>query len=122
MPSISVTSSIIPSLWRMIWSGEQGSAIDEYLWVWRNYGSSPYTTMARLKLDYFPLPTYTRTPVPTKTPAPTRTPTLSPTPTNTRTPTATNTPTATSTPTQTPTATFTSTPTETETTTPVPPQ
>ena len=69
--------------------GEQGSAIDEYLWVWRNYGQSPYATMARLKLDYFPLPTYTRTPVPSNTPGPTRTPTLSPTPTLTRTPTST---------------------------------
>ncbi len=103
-------------------AGEQGSAIDEYLWVWRNYGSSPFTTMARLKLDYFPLPTYTRTPIPTNTVAPTRTPTLSPTPTLTRTPTATRTPTSTPTPTNTVTATFTSTATETETITPVPPQ
>jgi hypothetical protein len=86
--------------------GEQGSAIDEYLWVWRNYGQSPYATMARLKLDYFPLPTYTRTPVPTNTIAPTRTPT------NTRTPTSTVTDTTTMTPT------FTLSPTATETNTP----
>ena len=84
--------------------GEQGSAIDEYLWVWRNYGDSPYAVMARLKLDYFPLPTYTRTPIPTRTTAPTRTPTPSRTPTNTSapsqalTPTSTDTETPTSTP------------------------
>ncbi len=97
--------------------GEGGSAIDEYLWVWRNYGSSPFTTMARLKLDYFPLPTYTRTPVPTNTPAPTRTPTLSPTQTLTRTPTSSPTPTNTSTSTVTPTSTIK--PTQTSTNTPL---
>ncbi|MGE5123651.1 MAG: hypothetical protein ACM3H7_03980, partial [Acidobacteriaceae bacterium] len=46
---------------------------DEYLWVWRNYGQSPYALLARLKLDYFPPPTYTPSPVPTRTPTPTRT-------------------------------------------------
>jgi hypothetical protein len=91
--------------------GQNGDAIDQYLWVWRNYGTSPYATMARLKLNYFPLPTYTRTPIPSSTTAPTRTPTLSPTPTLTRTPTATFT--ITPTPTVTPTSTETSTPTAT---------
>jgi hypothetical protein len=84
--------------------GEQSSAIDEYVWVWRNYGQSSYAMMARLKLDYFPLPTYTRTPVPTRTTAPTRTPSPSRTPTNTSTPspTFTSTATDTETPTSTP--------------------
>jgi hypothetical protein len=82
--------------------GEQSSAIDEYLWVWRNYGDSPYAIMTRLKLNYFPLPTYTRTPIPTRTTAPTRTPTPSFTPTITYTPTASPTPTDTETPTTTP--------------------
>jgi hypothetical protein len=94
--------------------GEQGNAIDEYLWVWRNYGQSPYATMARLKLDYFPLPTYTRTPIPTRTTAPTSTPTLTRTPTpTTQTPTTTNSPTSTQTPTETATSTFTVTPSST---------
>ncbi len=92
--------------------GQQDNAIDEYLWVWRNYGQSPYATMARLKLNHFPLPTYTRTPVPTSTTAPTRTPTPTGTPTNT--PTMTPTPTNTSTPTETESPT----PTETPTTNP----
>jgi hypothetical protein len=47
---------------------EEGTAIDEYLWVWRNYGKSPYSTLARLKLDYFPLPTYTKAALPSGTP------------------------------------------------------
>jgi hypothetical protein len=94
-------------------NGEDGNAIDQYLWVWRNYPKSPYTELARLKLDYFPLPTYTRTPVPTKTPTRTRTPS-SATPTSTRT----VTPTRTDTPTQTITPTITPTSTDTETSTP----
>ncbi len=89
--------------------GQQGNAIDQYLWVWRNYGTSPYATMARLKLDYFPLPTYTRSPIPTGTTAPTRTPTLSPTMTATFTPSMTPTPSATATSTYTETATATET-------------
>jgi hypothetical protein len=81
---------------------EKGNAIDQYLWVWRNYGQSPYATMARLKLDYFPLPTYTRTPIPTSTTVPTRTPTpTTQTPTSTNSPTSTVTPTYTLTPTST---------------------
>jgi hypothetical protein len=94
--------------------GEQGNAIDQYLWVWRNYGQSPYATMVRLKLNYFPLPTYTRTPIPTGTPVPSRTPTLTRTPTPT-----TQTPTSTATLTATVTPTSTLTPTQTETNTPI---
>ena len=94
-------------------NGEVGNAIDQYLWVWRNYGKSPYTQLARLKLDYFPLPTYTNTPVLSKTPTRTRTPSSA-----TITPTSTITPTFTITPTVTPTLTATITPTETETGTP----
>jgi hypothetical protein len=93
--------------------GESGDAIDQYLWVWRNYGKTPYALMARLKLDYFPLPTYTRTPVPSKTPIPTRTIT----PTRTVTLTATQTMTSTSTMTETTTSTVT--PTLTDTPTPM---
>jgi hypothetical protein len=74
--------------------GESGDAIDQYLWVWRNYNKGTYAVMARLKLNYFPLPTYTRTPVPSKTQVPTRTPT----PTRTSTPTSTYTPTSTTSP------------------------
>jgi hypothetical protein len=84
---------------------QQGNAIDQYLWVWRNYAQSTFTTLARLKLDYFPLPTYTFTPVPTSTTAPTRTPTatrtITPTPTKTATFTASPSPTGTSSPTAT---------------------
>jgi hypothetical protein len=91
--------------------GESGDAIDQYLWVWRNYNKSPYAVMARLKLNYFPLPTYTRTPVPSRTKVPTRTPT----PTRTATPTSTYTSTSTSEYTLTPTSTVTPTDTETQT-------
>jgi hypothetical protein len=98
-------------------NGEDGNAVDQYMWVWRNYPQSPYTKLARLKLDYFPLPTYTRSPVPSITPTRTRTPSpITPTksqtstPTNTSTPTFTFTPTSTPTPTDTPTSTPTSTP------------
>jgi hypothetical protein len=96
-------------------NAEDGDAIDQYLWVWRSYPNSPYTTLARLKLDYFPLPTYTQTrpatftPARTYTPTSTRTTTLTPTrtvtPTDTVTPTVTITPTPTFTPTDTPTIT-----------------
>jgi hypothetical protein len=89
--------------------GQQGNAIDEYLWVWRNYGQSPYATMARLKLNHFPLPTYTRTPIPPATTAPTRTPTPT---TQTPTSTASFTPSVTPTPSATPTVSETPTPTK----------
>jgi hypothetical protein len=91
--------------------GESGDAIDQYLWVWRNYNKSPYAVMARLKLNYFPLPTYTRTPAPSNTKVPTRTPT----PTRTSTPTNTNTSTSTLESTLTPASTLTPTDTETQT-------
>jgi len=84
--------------------GEEGNAIDQYLWVWRNYGKSSYALLARVKLNYFPLPTNTRTPIPTNTSTPTRTPTPT-----------TQTPTITISPTVTPTATVTQTSTETNT-------
>lgn len=71
--------------------GESDNAIDEYMWVWRNYGKSQYAIMARVKMNRFPLPTYTRTPVLTSTTAPSQTPTR----TNTSTPTSTVTPTPT---------------------------
>lgn len=97
---------------------EDDNAIDEYLWVWRNYPLSPYTKLARLKLDYFPLPTYTRSPVPSITPIRTATPSsATPTSTRTATPTRTNTLTYTSTSTITPTFTATLSPTATETST-----
>lgn len=105
--------------------GELDDAIDEYMWVWRNYGGSPYALLSRLKLDYFPLPTYTRTPIPSGTPSSTRTPssatptlTRTITPTRTSTSTRTITPTATVSPTPTDTLTPTITPTDTETNTP----
>ena len=98
--------------------GEEGNAIDQYLWVWRNYGKSSYALMARVKLNYFPLPTYTRTPIPTSTSIPTRTPTATRTTTNTLTPTPTVSPTITVTPTDTVIPTSTVTPTSTETETP----
>jgi hypothetical protein len=90
---------------------QSGDAIDQYLWVWRNYNKSPYAVMARLKLNYFPLPTYTRTPVPSRTNVPTRTPT----PTRTSTPTSTYTSTSTLEYTLTPTSTVTPPHTETQT-------
>jgi hypothetical protein len=103
-------------------TGDSNNAIDEYLWVWRNYGKSPYAPMARLKLDYFPLPTYTKTPFLTSTTAPTRTSTKTPTRTVTQTPTltstTTHTPTATASPTET--GTSVSTPTDTPVGYPIP--
>lgn len=93
--------------------GEEGNAIDQYLWVWRNYGKSSYALLARVKLNYFPLPTYTRTPIPTRTSIPTRTPTPT-----TQTPTITMTPSVTVTPTDTVIPTSTVTPTSTDTNTP----
>jgi hypothetical protein len=92
-------------------TGEKGNAIDQYLWVWRNYGQSSYAILARLKLNFVPLPTYTPTAVFTPTPLPTRTPTPTiPTPTSLPAPTDTVTPTSTFTPTPTGTNTPTITP------------
>ncbi len=59
-------------------SGDQFSAIEWYLTTWREYPLSPYTLMARLKLEFIPAtptstPTITRTPTITFTPDPDRT-------------------------------------------------
>jgi hypothetical protein len=103
-------------------TGSVGNAIDEYMWVWRNYGLSSFATLARTKMNYFPLPTYTRTPFPTSTLIPTRTVTptrtITLTPTVSMTPTVTQTPTITPTPTETPTSTVTPTVTSTQTVAP----
>jgi hypothetical protein len=82
-------------------TGDELNAIDAYLTVWRLYPHSPYTIMARLKLNLLPA-----------------TPTFTPTATSTITPTGTITPTSNMTPT--PSTTTTSTPTETSTSTPTP--
>jgi hypothetical protein len=68
-------------------TGNQLSAIDWYLITWREYPLSPYTLMARLKLELIPAtPTFTPTitPIPTITwtpdPLRTSTPTIEPYP------------------------------------------
>lgn len=91
-------------------SGESGSALNAYLYLWRDSANSPYTYLARRKLELRPLPptpTRTITPTPTETeyPDPNITPTITGTPTMTNTPdpnaTATDTPTVSPTPTET---------------------
>jgi hypothetical protein len=60
-------------------AGDEQSAVDRYLELWRVYSKSPYTTIARLKLvGEALLPTATATPTPTQTL--TRTPTTTGTP------------------------------------------
>lgn len=59
-------------------TGNQLSAIDAYLITWRQYPLSPYTLMARLKLELIPAtptmtPTITQVPTITYTPDPNRT-------------------------------------------------
>jgi hypothetical protein len=83
-------------------SGHEKEAIDAYVELWWNYKNSPYTIMARLKLE--PRLAVSITPAPTSTQIPTPTPTLSGTVTSevTATPTMTTTPTPTSTITPTP--------------------
>ena len=92
-------------------SGYERDAVDAYLEVWRDYPSSPYTTMARLKLEGIavpptqtPSPVFTSTATPSftatapgtlTTPTPSQTPTITTTP-PTSTPTGSITPTATS--------------------------
>lgn len=76
-------------------SGNQREAVNQYLELWRGFPSSPFTTMARIKLEGETLPS---TATPTPTPTNTRTPTITPTPTGTL-PTATPTETPTFTPT-----------------------
>ena len=66
-------------------SGQEKAAIDAYVQLWWDYKNSPYTIMARLKLE----PRTNRTATPTLTLTPTVTATLSPTPTSTPTPTPT---------------------------------
>ena len=67
--------------------GDEQPAVDAYLQVWRDYARSPYTTLARLKLEGLALPvgptgTVTATPSPTTSGTPaTLTPTRTPTPT-----------------------------------------
>ena len=82
-------------------SGYERDAVDAYLEVWRNYPSSPYTTMARMKLEGEAVPpTQTPSSTPTETITPTTTPTITgtlPTSTPSHTPTITTTP-STSTP------------------------
>ncbi len=67
-------------------AGDRPMALDNYLFLWWNYSKSPYTTMARLKIE---------PPKPTPTPTPTNTPTSTPTLAITILPTATGSPTAT---------------------------
>ncbi|MBE0408538.1 MAG: hypothetical protein IBX69_02275 [Anaerolineales bacterium] len=90
-------------------AGDENKAVEIYLQLWRNYPSSPFTTMARLKIGGEAVgPTSTPTPLPTDTPTPsptiTSTATITPTgPTPTPSETPTTTPTETQTPTDTPT-------------------
>lgn len=86
-------------------AGNSREAIGAYLTVWRYYPHSPYTLMARLKLELLPAPptpTRTITPTPTGTATPGPSPTPSPTSTPGSTATETITPTETPTPTGTP--------------------
>ncbi|MCK4897995.1 MAG: hypothetical protein KAS38_04430, partial [Anaerolineales bacterium] len=59
-------------------SGDEKVSVDSYVFLWWNYPRSPFTIMARLKLEGatlppFPTPTYTVTPTVTSTLTPTRT-------------------------------------------------
>jgi hypothetical protein len=75
-------------------TGDQREAVNEYLELWRGFPRSPFTTMARFKLEGETLPS---TATPTLTPTNTPTPTITPTPTGTL-PTATLTETSTPSP------------------------
>jgi len=98
-------------------SGFVRDAVDAYLEVWRNYPDSPYTTMARFKLEGARVPpTQTPSPVPTNTVTPTLTATITGT---LQTPTPSHTPTTTTTP-PTPTPTGSITPAVTSTSEPYP--
>jgi hypothetical protein len=95
--------------------GDALSARDTYLYLWRDFPSSPYTLLARLKMEYVPPPpTATRTVTPTRTVTNTPNPYASSTPTSTITPTPTET--ETPDPNATPTKTPKKSPTPTETT------
>ena len=92
--------------------GQADLAVDTYLYLWRDFPTSPYTVMARMKMIYNPPPpTATNTPTPTRT----VTPTHDPNSTATRTPTVTSTIDPFATPSETPSesATPTRTPTKT---------
>jgi len=65
-------------------SGNERRAIELYLQLWREYPSSPFTSIVRLKLGGGALPpTSTPTPISTETPTPTVTHSLTPTITGT---------------------------------------
>lgn len=68
-------------------SGHPQDAIDAYLLLWRSQPSSPFTIMARLKLQAIPL----SSPTPTRTPTGTQSVTPNPSPATTGTPTMTST-------------------------------
>jgi len=89
-------------------SGRNLEAVNTYLYLWRTYTSSPFTTMARMKLIQRPYSSPTPTVVRSATPTQTRTP--DPNATATSTPTETSTPDPNATPTNTPTVTPTLTP------------
>ena len=100
--------------------GEDSSAVAAYLYLWRDFPTSPYTVTARMKLIYVPAPpTYTPSPTVTRTTTPTPDPNATPTQTGTvtSTPTETGTPDPNATPTETPEQSGTPTPTPTETAT-----
>lgn len=100
--------------------GEATLAVDSFLYLWRDFPTSPYTVMARMKLVYVPAPpTRTPTPPPTGTTTPTPDPNATPTQTGTvtATPTETGTPDPNATPTETPEQSETPTPTSTNTAT-----
>jgi hypothetical protein len=84
-------------------SKNPNKAVEAFLFLWRNYSRSPFTTMARLKLIWTGAqPTLTRTITPVGTPTPTvsgtpATATITPTPTSTLSGAATATPTVTAT-------------------------
>jgi tetratricopeptide (TPR) repeat protein len=61
-------------------SRDEKVSVDSYLFLWWNYPRSPFTIMARLKLEGATLPPF---PTPTFTPTPTVTATLTPTKTST---------------------------------------
>ena len=73
-------------------TNQPSKALETYWSLWKKYPSTPFTTLARLKIEYNPIygppPTITYTPTNTATftPTPTNTGTITPTPTITNTP------------------------------------
>lgn len=93
--------------------GQSEQAVNTYLYLWRDFPTSPYTVMARMKMIFKPPPpTATNTPTATRT----ITPTHDPNSTATMTPTVTDTPDPFATPSETPSES--ETPTRTPTRTP----